>query len=126
MALKLVNGKFFDGDKEVPLEFGNWQQIRLLQAELKRQEELDLAETEGILTEAYCNDVRTIFEISVDHQCTCKQTVWFSDEIEGCDDEDEAVEHYTKSISSIKTTCKKCGTKWELRNVKDELRIFKV
>jgi hypothetical protein len=27
----LKNGKFYDGDKEVPLEFGNWTQIKLLE-----------------------------------------------------------------------------------------------
>lgn len=31
MALKLINGKFFEGDKEVPLEFGNKEQIDLIQ-----------------------------------------------------------------------------------------------
>jgi hypothetical protein len=126
MALKLINGKFFDGDKEVPLEFGNWQQIRLLQAEVKRLEDLEQAETKGIVVEAYCSNVRMIFEVDVEHKCSCGANVWFSQEIEDCDDEDDAVEQYTKDLTSMRRTCKKCKTAWELRKVKKKLRIFKV
>lgn len=40
MSLQLRNGKFYDGDKVVPLEFGNKEQIRLLRAaELKIEED---------------------------------------------------------------------------------------
>jgi hypothetical protein len=124
MALKLLNGKFYDNGNIVPLEFGNWEQIRLIQAEVRRLEELEAAEEEGIPVEPYCNNIRTIYEIDVDHRCICKNVIWFSQETEDADDEDDAVEQYIKHTESKTKKCK-CGIEWELKNVNNKLFIFK-
>lgn len=52
MALKLLNGKFYDDGNIVPLEFGNWEQIRLIQAEIKK---LECSEEQEALSESYDN-----------------------------------------------------------------------
>lgn len=125
MALKLLNGKFYDNGNIVPLEFGNLEQIKLIQAEIKRLEELEAAEEEGIPVEPYCTEVTTIYEVNVDHTCTCKNTVWFSYEIKDADDENDAVETYVKTIDSKTKKCSKCSTQWELKNINNKLFIFK-
>ena len=56
--MRLFNGKFYEGDKEVPLEFGNRQQIDLLR---KAEEEAK----KGHKVTLNLNE-RTTYKMSID------------------------------------------------------------
>jgi collagenase-like PrtC family protease len=75
----LKNGKFYDGDKEVPLEFGNKEQIKLLREVDRRAEML---QGEGLEIEIVGEEKWTLM---AQFRCICSNQIFFEDD--NCDDE---------------------------------------
>ena len=70
-TMRLTNGKFYDGDKEVPLEFGNREQIELLKtavAEAEKGHEVNVNTNEKV-TYKLSMDWKCCrcFKLNVDH-----------------------------------------------------------
>jgi ribosomal protein L44E len=61
--MRLTNGKFYDGDKEVPLEFGNREQIELLKTAIAEAEK-------GHKVNVNTNE-KVTYKLSMDWKC-CK------------------------------------------------------
>ncbi len=61
--MRLTNGKFYDGDKEVPLEFGNREQIELLKTAMAEAEK-------GHKVNVNTNE-KVTYKLSMDWKC-CK------------------------------------------------------
>lgn len=59
--MRLFNGKFYEGDKEIPLEFGNKEQIELLRQALAEAEK-------GHRVNVNTNE-KTTYTLSMDWEC---------------------------------------------------------
>ena len=100
--LKLVNGKFYRGDVEVPPEIGNKEQIRLLQAELKKYE---AAEGQGSISGTVdSEEIITYYPIIKFEcpRCKTKNSVHMEDETSEYTFDSSDVEHYD-------VECTKCN-----------------
>lgn len=97
----LIDGKFYEGDQLVPLEFGNKEQIRLIQEQKNRLEAL---EGDGLQVDP---EIERVTKVSVDFKCICGQTVWFHEK--ECDDDIDFLE---EEMVGEKTSCRKCQRKY--------------
>lgn len=104
--MKLIDGKFYEGDKEVPLEFGNRQQIDLLRM---AEEEAN----KGHLVTLNLNETVT-YKMSIDWKCcSCMKlnVVYDWEEYEEYEpDHEEMQEFIEESIA-----CKHCNTQHKLK-----------
>lgn len=105
----LRDGKFYEGDKLVPLEHGNPDQIAIMNRFLRLHEELKNGK---VLDVSYQKDIVAITHFS----CICGQTIWRESSV---DEEEEIGE-----LQGI-CTCKKCQRKYEvfLDDDKNELMV---
>jgi hypothetical protein len=78
MSLILRNGKFYDGDKEVPPEFGNKEQIKIIREQERLVEDL---KGEGLEIEIEAEEKWTL---SAHFKCICGKTLFMEDD--NCDD----------------------------------------
>lgn len=108
--LELRNGKFFRGNEPVPLEFGNPEQIRLMNQQIREKQEL---EAEGILVEP--NFTVTI-EADIQFKCECGSWVYITVEP---DDEDD-IDCFVGETKS----CRSCKRNYEVR--KDDVGELRV
>lgn len=76
--LSLKDGKFYREGKPVPLEFGNWEQIKLIK---EKQERLAAINGEGMPIEVWVDEVVT-YTAKTDFRCIkCDKFVYVDDEI---------------------------------------------
>ena len=105
--MKLINGKFYEGGKEVRLEFGNKEQIRLLNQVDKKIKEL---KGDGLFV---CFDEITMVTVSIDFDCVCGVALDFGkaefDEIDY--NRINVFDHF----NGKKTTCRNCKRKYILQ-----------
>lgn len=106
----LRDGKFYEGDKVIPLEFGNKEQIKLMN---QANELIRLFRTDGVEVSV---NVITKVEASASFKCVCGQTVWKDNEV---DDEDdiEPLQGYTK--------CQRCQKEYDISQNDDGELIAK-
>jgi hypothetical protein len=98
--MTLRNGKFYDGERIVPLEFGNKDQISLMKMELQRIE----AFKTGLPVEI---DITTTYKGEINFKCECNAcTVYF--ELEEDDEDDFDFVGETAS-------CHKCKQLYEIQ-----------
>ena len=128
--MELINGKFYKGDKEVPLEIGNKEQIKLLKEAFKKEEELEEMMELGTPVEAYIAIETITYDVEVNYKCECGKYIHFSDQIEDCLDEDEAIKMFSKRVLMLQRnfnrTCKGCNTKYQLKNLNEDLYVIKL
>ena len=108
--LRLVNGKFYRGDVEVPPEVGNREQIRLLQAELKKYED---AEGQGTVPGTVdSEEIITYYPIIKFEcpRCNTKNDVHMEDETSEYTFDSSDVEHYN-------VECTKCDLNFVIGKV---------
>lgn len=98
--MTLRNGKFYEGDQVVPLEFGNKEQIRLMN---EAKEVIEALKGDGLEVDV-C--VKTQYTAEADFKCTCGQTVWFEVEMDDEDDFDD--------LNGEETSCPKCKARYKL------------
>ena len=100
--MKLIDGKFYEGDKVIPLEFGNKDQIKIM--EEARRTMCDLS-GDGLVVDP---DIEEIMKVSVSIKCLCGYNVHFNErEIAGFDDAKE-------ELKGDAASCRKCGKKYIL------------
>ncbi len=105
--LKLINGKFYRGKEEVPLEIGNVEMIDLIK---KAERDAEKAETQGIECDFMATNIRYDNEISF--TCFCGHKIEESDTCYDEYDEDDLDSEWENDI--IK--CKKCGKQYVINN----------
>lgn len=112
--MDLINGKFYQGEKEVPLEFGNKEQIKLIQQAEQRTISL---KGEGLEPDYEAEDRGEFVIVEFSFKCICgchvqfkKQEFLFRDWMFLCSD------NYT----SISTECKECSRKYRTYAIEDE------
>lgn len=69
--MKLINGKFYEGDKLVPLEFGNKEQIHLIREAEKLS---NLLNGNGLTVDP---EIETTITANVNFRCICGKLVHF-------------------------------------------------
>lgn len=79
--LEIKNGKFYRDGLVEPIQFGNLDQIKLMQQHLKDYEALT---NEGVLIDW---EVETSYRATMDYKCSCGKYVRFGDV--DLDDEDD-------------------------------------
>lgn len=97
----LRDGKFYEGNVLVPLEFGNKEQIRLMN---EAKEHIEALKGDGLEVDV---QIETKYFANIDLKCLCGQTVWFND-IE-LDDDDKL-----DDLDGECTSCPKCKKRYEL------------
>lgn len=96
--MKLLNGKFYDKEgNEVKPEFGNKEQIRLIE---EAQRTLDELRGDGVVVDP---EITTITKVSVDFKCICGQTVYFRDK-----EFDDDCAFPQEEMAGEKTSCRSC------------------
>jgi len=99
--MKLVNGKFYEGDKVVPLEFGNKEQIRLIR---KADEKIESLKGDGLFIETHIHpNQKGIWVVWAEFECVCGVSFQMSSP---CDDGEDA-----DAISGT-YKCKSCKKKY--------------
>lgn len=113
--MKLINGKFYEGGKEVPLEFGNKEQIRLLNQVNEKIEEL---KGDGLFVDV---DEIPMVKVSIDFDCVCGVALDFGEaEFDKIDyDRMNILDHF----NGKKTTCRKCKRKYILQKSDGDLVV---
>lgn len=110
--LKIIDGKFFDEKgNEVPMEFGNPEQIKLL----KEYESRILELNEGLPLDV---EFETKHTANVSFKCICGNNVFFENEAE--DDED------IECLNNMKKSCYNCKAEYQLFVKEDELFSKKI
>ena len=111
--LELKGGKFYKDGKIMPLEFGNKDQIELMQARLENLKQLQQGTFEPQV------DFTTITKVDVNFTCTCGKQVWFVEqEYEHDEDAD-----YIDDFSGAYSKCMKCGQRYEIVINDGELNV---
>lgn len=116
--LRIEDGRFMRGDKEVPVENGNREQIALLQAATREAERIEIEKEalEGNLdVELYVEDIR--YNIVCDFKCVCGQEI------------KEKERRYTDNWEDLDApewdgdciTCPNCGRIYQIEYVKAKL-----
>lgn len=98
--MTLRDGKFYEGDQLIPIEFGNKEQIRLM-TEAKNR--IEAIQGDGLYADV---NIITTFTANITGKCLCGQTIWWELEL---DDEDDL-----KDLIGETTSCKVCKKKYEL------------
>jgi len=101
--MRLIEGKFYEGDKVIPLEFGNKEQIRIIAEQQRIVDELN---GDGLVVDP---DIEEVIKVSVSTKCLCGGGVYFQDREIGSDD--DAIEEMQGDIAS----CHKCKKKVPVR-----------
>lgn len=96
----LRDGKFYEGDQVVPLEFGNKEQIRLMN---EAKYVFQALSGDGLEVDV---EVESKITASVNFKCTCGQTVWFEVEI--------PEEDNFNDLDDEETNCPKCKNRYKL------------
>lgn len=110
LPLELRGGKFFRGNDPVPLEFGNLEQIRLMNEQIRERHEL---ETEGIPVDP---TFTVTIEAEIQFKCECGSWVYVTVEP---DDEDDI-----DCFVGETRTCRGCKKNYEVRKDDEgELRV---
>lgn len=111
--MTLENGKFFDNGKEVPLEHGNLEQIRLMNQHLQAIELEEEAEAIGIAVEQLLQE-EVEWKYSCEFRCPCGELV----EVEDQSSEDMMVADY---FEDYRETCHGCKKTYVLKIVNENL-----
>lgn len=93
--LRLRDGKFYRGDEEVPLEFGNKEQIALIK---KAEQYAEWLSGDGLEV-----DPEITYRATVDIECICGDQVYFS-EVEHEEYEQSAID----GLLGDEATCRSC------------------
>lgn len=110
--MKIIDGKFYDEKgNEVPLEFGNLEQIKLLKEYESRISELN----EGLELDV---DFETTYTASVKIVCVCGKNIFFENEAD--DDED------INCLDNLKKSCRSCKAEYQLFVKEDALFAKKI
>jgi len=105
--LVLKGGKFYRGKELVPIEFGNWEQIKLIE---EKQEELKAIHGEGLIVDVWVEEI-TYYMAKADFKCIeCDSTVDIEQEVDDEDDKDDI-------LGECK--CWKCRAIYEIKKNSD-------
>lgn len=100
--LILKEGKFFRGAEIVPLEFGNWEQIKLIK---EKQERLSAINGEGMPVDVWVEEITT-YQAQTDFRCIqCDKFVYIESEVDNEDDKDSLLGTHS---------CWHCHAKYEI------------
>ena len=108
MTMVLKQGKFYINNVEIPIEFGNADQIRLYKREQQNMDEL----TEGVELDF---EVDTVHTYSAQIKCICGYNVFFEQE----DDDDDNRE----CLADNKRSCNKCKREYKTYMENGELMV---
>lgn len=99
--MQLIRGKFYQDGKEVPPEFGNWEQINLIEAQKRRT--IDF-KSEGLIVKPILSLDGSITLISF--LCQCGGSCLF---------ESKRIDNLTlkSDLLGLKTECLSCKTKYK-------------
>ena len=100
--MRLIEGKFYEGDRVIPIEFGNKEQIKLINEAKRTMDELT---GDGMVVYP---DIEEVVKVSVSIKCVCGGGVYFHDREIGNDD--DVIEEMQGNIAS----CGKCRKKYVL------------
>lgn len=113
--MELINGKFYKDEKEVPLEIGNKEQIKLLRAELAYQEELEEEFGTKFTTNVKFNvELHTTAFIEIMFKCKCGKSIKLSrekDDVSNYYDSVDAEIDLTDEFLQLEKQCS-CGKKY--------------
>jgi len=107
--LRLVDGKFYRGNEEVPICIGDREQIDLLKNIERAAEDADRY---GVDVDFEVSDIR--YEVGLSFQCSCGKLISERNDCNGdygCVIEDEAAEDY---YQEEKVRCQNCKTMYKI------------
>lgn len=108
-TLQLIDGKFFRGNEEVKLEFGNKEQIALIHEAQRRVEAL---KGDGLIVEP---EFEIVYKSTITFKCICGQSVWK-------EDDDAPNENHISSLVG-KCKCMKCHKIYQVKEEDGELIV---
>jgi hypothetical protein len=108
----LKDGKFYEGTTIVPLEFGNKEQIRLMNEAKHR---IEAIKGDGLYADV---DIVTTFTANVTGKCLCGNSIWWEIEL---DEEDDI-----KNLIGETTNCPKCKKQYILAEDEDNDTVYKL
>lgn len=114
MSLEIKNGKFYRDGLVEPIQFGNRDQIKLMQQHLKDYEELI---GDGVLIDYEIEEITT-YKATMDYKCSCGKYVSFREE--DLDDENDTPDFVGESASC------RCGRKYEIAKNEDKDLVIKL
>jgi len=109
MTMILKQGKFYINNVEIPVEFGNADQIRLHKLEQQKIDQL----AEGIKLDF---DVETWYTYSAQIKCTCGKNVTF-------EKEDQEYEYKQECLADKKKECWNCKKEYKTYMENGQLMI---
>ena len=114
--MKLIKGKFYEGDKELPVEFGNKEQIKLMNDQLSLVNALN---GDGLEVEP---EIETVYRVSVSFTCPCGANAYAND-MEIDDDNNLSA---IKEMVGNKFNCHQCGNKYVCEENDDNELVVKL
>lgn len=130
--MELRNGKFYEGKTEIPPQFGNWEQIRLIRAEeirLKMKEENEPIQV-NITAKNTSEETTYYFSINAEFTCSCGNKIkhGVSETESNDDDEYEVAMDFIKDndYEDITIDCDKCKAEYEFAMDKKELMLIRI
>jgi hypothetical protein len=112
MSLQLIDGKFYRNGKVEPIEFGNTEQIKLMN-EVKQQFE-DLA-GDGLVVDP--DDIEIQVKATIKVKCSCGQTIYF---------EEEAEDESMIDFEGQEHTCRRCRKEYKASMNEDDNWVVKL
>ena len=109
MTMVLKQGKFYINNVEIPIEFGNADQIRLYKLEQQNMDEL----TEGVELDF---NVDTWYTYSAQIKCICGKLIHI-------EKEDQEYEHKQECLADRKKECWNCKREYKTYMLNGELMV---
>ena len=106
--MKLKDGKFFRDGKPVPLEFGNKEQIRLMN---EQQEQIRALTHEGYwITPDVYNMEEGGIRADVEFDCVCGNRIWIMVKV-------ERIEIIERALCRKAHACSKCNRSYKISEI---------